>query len=631
MKQLLLVMALLFSQINYAKLPVESYAQLPDISKVNLSPSGNAVAFLKNYDGNLVLTVLDLTTNKSRMLLKADNKTVTLSWYNWANDKVLLIGANYTNRHRTVKYSTSRLFKFDLNDPDNDLERLNTPKRHDKDAQFQASIISLLPEKPNKVLVQTAFDVDNKPTVYELDINKNRRKRIARANSKVQYWLADRQGNIRLGYGIDELHASYYLYDDDSNKLTELYTFQARGPEAIRILGFDKDPNIVYLTALHNGKQALFKADITQKPMLPELIFSDPDYDFDGRIHYSAKDGRAIGFSHSNLANSRVYWDEDHQLLQRSLKAALPEYDLVVIDMSRDGQKYIAYGDSNADSGTYLLGDRENKSLVGFGRLYPDIIGEKLLGKTKLNFQARDGLEIEAFLTLPSDFNAASPAIILPHGGPHARDYSGFDYWSELFASRGYVVLQPNFRGSFGYGFDFLREGERGWGGKMQDDLQDAASYLIKNDYALADKICIAGGSYGGYAALMAVVKHPETFQCAASFAGVTDLEDIVQRARYFTNKELIRDQFGEDYDKLEQQSPVNFAKKITRPVLLVHGDDDKIVDVSHSRKMADELEDHDKPVTYIELEDGNHHLSYQGHRIETMEAFLAFFEKHLM
>ncbi|MEJ6474672.1 S9 family peptidase [Pseudoalteromonas piscicida] len=628
-KAILFVFSLVLSLSAYAQLPIKSYAQLPNISQVALSPSGKAVAYLQNYDGKLVLTVHDLKTHKKKLVLQTDNKSIALSWYDWATDDLLIFGANYTEVQRGVKYTSSRLFRYDLRDPTEKLVQINQPYRNQRLAQFQDSVLSLLPQQPNKVLVQTDFDIPNKPSVYLLDLLRDRRQKLVRGRRKIASWIADQQGNVRIGYGIDGINAYYMLYDNNTKDLTELYTFQARGPEAIHILGFDKDPNIIYLTALHQGKTALFKADITQRPMLPKLVFSDPDYDFDGSIIYS-HDGRAIGFSHSNVENSRVYWDEDRKLLQRSLKAALPSYDTVIISMSADNKKYIAYGDSDQDSGTYLFGDRETKSLIGLGRLYPDITGEQYLGKYRVSFKARDGLEIEGYLTLPKQFTAAAPTIVFPHGGPYARDYAGFDYWSELLASRGFVVFQPNFRGSFGYGFDFLTEANEDWGGKMQDDLQDAANWLIKENYALKDKICIGGASYGGYAALMAVIKHPETFKCAASFAGVTDLESIVSRARFFTNKELVRDQFGQDMDKLAAQSPVNYAKQINRPILLIHGDDDKVVPVGHSRDMANELEDYDKAFKYIELEDGNHHLSYQEHRINTLTAFLEFFEQHL-
>jgi len=155
--------------------------------------------------------------------------------------------------------------------------------------------------------------------------------------------------------------------------------------------------------------------------------------------------------------------------------------------------------------------------------------------------------------------------------------------------------------------------------------------YAKEQGYTTKNKMCIAGGSYGGYAALMALVKHPDTFQCAASFAGVSDLDAIYSSARYFTNKDIVRKQIGTDRDKLEQVSPINFAGKMTKPVLLIHGSEDSVVSVKHSRLMAEELEDAEKEVKYIELKDGSHYLKYQPYRVRTLQEMLAFFDKHLM
>ncbi|MCF2919699.1 prolyl oligopeptidase family serine peptidase [Pseudoalteromonas sp. APAL1] len=282
--------------------------------------------------------------------------------------------------------------------------------------------------------------------------------------------------------------------------------------------------------------------------------------------------------------------------------------------------------------GTYMLGNRDTNELTVFVSAFPDIDDTVYSGKKKISYKARDGLTIEGYLTLPVGYKKGDklPTIVFPHGGPMARDYADFDYWTALLAYNGYAVLQPNFRGSSGYGHEFEMAAVQGFGKEMQDDLQDAANWLVGEGIAKKDKICIGGASYGGYAALMAVVKHPETFKCAASFAGVTDLERIVSKARYFTNKEIVRKQFGTDGDKLEKVSPVNFAKQINRPVLLVHGSDDNVVPVYHSREMEDELKDEGKDVTYIELEDGDHYLSHQPYRIKTLKAFLEFFDKNL-
>lgn len=164
----------------------------------------------------------------------------------------------------------------------------------------------------------------------------------------------------------------------------------------------------------------------------------------------------------------------------------------------------------------------------------------------------------------------------------------------------------------------------------MQDDLQDAASWMVEQNYADAKRICIVGASYGGYAAMMALSKHPETFKCAASFAGVMDLEHIVKRARWYTNGDIIRKQFGTDMNKLSETSPINLAAKITKPVLLVHGTDDKVVPVLHSREMYNELKGKDRPVKYVELDGGNHHLSYEQHRQTTLAELVSFLKSNL-
>jgi dipeptidyl aminopeptidase/acylaminoacyl peptidase len=263
---------------------------------------------------------------------------------------------------------------------------------------------------------------------------------------------------------------------------------------------------------------------------------------------------------------------------------------------------------------------------------YPLINKNNYASKEKVQYKARDGVTIEGYLTMPIGDHEGKklPAIIFPHGGPMSRTLAGFDYWAELFANRGYLVFQPNFRGSSGYGYDFEMAAIGGWGKAMQDDLQDAAHWLIDKNIVNSEKICIGGGSYGGYAALMAAVKHGETFKCAASFAGVSDLELIISRAQSFSNSAVVEKQLGNDSDKLADVSPVNFAKDINIPILLIHGTEDRIVDVEHSQDMAEELEDYDKEVKYVEIEGANHFLSVQKHRIQTLEEMVMFFDKHL-
>jgi len=618
---------------NATPLPIKSYGSLPAISNIKLSPNGNRLAMIKNNHGVLILTVYDFTDGSNKAIIQADNVDVVLNWYAWGNDDVLLISAAYPTRQRQVKYTSTRLLKYDLSKKEG-TKVLVKPKdaRNERHAQFQDNIISFLPAQPDKILMAIDYETPNRPSLYEVNIRTNSRKRIKRSKSYVEDWYADQQGSPRIAIGRDETKIFYKLYDKNGDKQRDLWSYEIFEKNVVHVLGFDLDPTLLYIRALHQGRYAIFKVDITDESLKRELVYADEKYDVDGSLIYSPKTGEVVGLSHSSENDNKVYWNKEYLALKRGLNKAIPDSTNTIISMSKDLNKYVLFSRSKKAAGDYYLGNRKSQDLSYLASLYPDVTDKNYATKKKVHYIARDGLEIEGYLTKPMNVEAKNlPAIILPHGGPMARDYGGFDYWAELFANRGYVVFQPNFRGSSGYGYDFEMAAIEGWGQAMQDDLQDATKWLVKQDIIDPKRVCIAGASYGGYAALMAAVKHPKEFKCAASFAGVSDIELIIRNARRFTNNEIVKKQFGTDEDKLESVSPVNFAEDIIIPILLVHGTDDRVVPVRHSRDMADELEDYDKDVRYVEIEDANHHLSVQKHRIQTLEEMVSFFDKHLM
>jgi dipeptidyl aminopeptidase/acylaminoacyl peptidase len=637
-KQVLLLLFILFSfsavSAQNASLPIESFAALKRFSNVKLSPNGENIAYITNMKGELYLIVKDLATGKRVPIIKSNNHEVFLDWYSWANDDVILIGARYIQYERGgFRYTKTSMLSYNLKTKEPVKAALKAVDlRNEKQPQFSDQVLSFFPQEKNKIIVQGDFKIPNTPGVYELDLTTLRKRKIQKARRDVVFWFVDRQGKVRIAKKMDGTQLSYELFDEKEDDWVPLFDYEVFSVQSVSILGFDKDPNQLYITAIEDGRTALFKYDLTTKKR--SLIYSNPEYDFTGGIFYSAITGEVAGFTDPHIEDGVKYWDEDLNKLQRSLRTALPkdEYEIDIVSTSKDQQKYVLYVSSDDTSGTYLLGDRKKGELISFADSYPDINDAVYAGKKNISYTARDGLKIEGYLTLPVGYKKGDklPTIVFPHGGPMARDYANFDYWTALLAYHGYAVLQPNFRGSSGYGYEFLMQSIQGFGLAMQDDLQDAANWLVEEGIADGDKICIGGASYGGYAALMAVVKHPETFKCAASFGGVSDLEHIVSKARYFTNKKIVRKQFGTDSDALEASSPVNFAKQMNRPILLIHGSDDSVVPVYHSREMADELEDEDKEVTYIELEDGDHYLSYQPYRIQTLQAFLDFFDKHL-
>jgi dipeptidyl aminopeptidase/acylaminoacyl peptidase len=614
-------------------LPISAYGHLPMVSNVQLSPNGNRIAMLKNLNGNQVLMTYNLVNGESQAILQSDNIKITLNWYVWGNDDVLLISTGSLSKEGTTKYTTTRLYKYDLS-ADKELSLLVKPKKSHKEkgTQIQDNVISLMPGEPDKILMAINFEHWSKPSLYEVNIRTKQRSRVKRYKTYIDDWYADQQGKPRITYKVDDTEISYKLFNTAGELERDLWSYEVFEQDVVNILGFDVDPNILFIQALHQGKYAVFKVDLTDKELSRELVFADANYDVNGSLIYSPKTGAVVGLSHEGDNDNKIYWDKEYLAFKQALNAALPDSDNTIISMSKNQNKYVLYSSSMQRPGDYLLGDRKNKKLEFLASLYPEIDASNYATKELVQYEARDGLQIEGYLTTPLNTpkNAKLPAIIFPHGGPMARDYAGFDYWSELFANRGYLVFQPNFRGSSGYGYEFEMASVKGWGLAMQDDLQDATHWLIKQGLVDAKKVCIAGASYGGYAALMAAVKHSDTFKCAASFAGVTDLEQIIRDANAFSNKKVVRKQIGTDSDQLEATSPVNFANKINVPILLIHGTDDQIVPVKHSQVMAAALAQQNKQVDYIEIEEANHHLSNQGHRIKTLEAMADFFAKHL-
>ena len=275
------------------------------------------------------------------------------------------------------------------------------------------------------------------------------------------------------------------------------------------------------------------------------------------------------------------------------------------------------------------MGDRRNNKLVPIARRYEKLPPEWMAEKQHRVYQARDGLSINAYLTLPIATKKPFPTIIFPHGGPAAFDGFGFDYWVQFFANRGYAVLQMNFRGSSGYGFDF-QAAAKGWGQEMQTDIEDGTRWLIQQGIADPQRICVVGASYGGYAALMEAARHSSLYQCALSFAGVFDLPYLLDSNMVYLNSEVIRQQFGANKKILRENSPINLVDDIRIPVLLAHGDGDRVVSVQQSRRMYKAMQRAGKSAIYLELEGGNHYLSDESDRIELFRAMDSYLQRHL-
>jgi len=612
-------------------LPVEAFGRLPAAEQVRLSPDGEYIAYLGNTGGSSFVASIHIESGEKKYLVHTNNQKFRLGWFAWANNKTLLISASYPMQGLQIKYGESRLLKVPA-DGSAPAEPLLLQRSGEIQSQFQSNVIDMLPDDPDHILMGLMVNRRHKYAVYKVSLKADRKRHlIYSGKTNIGGWMTDQQHRVRVGFGRDDTRMFTRLLDLNSNKWRNILEYELFSEPEITPLGFGLDPDELYIRADNNGRYGIFKLDLTQPDFPRELVFHDPDYDVEGRLIYSDKTGDVIGVYHGEADGAKVYFDSSYRQFQLALDSAIPDAYNAVASYSADERKYVLFTSNSVQPGAYYLGNRDTKKLSFLLDQYPMLYQQALSDHTKITYQARDNTEIEGYVTLPHQgIRHGNPAIVMPHGGPMARNYGGFSWFTQFFASRGYVILQPNFRGSSGYGFEFEMASVQGWGGAMQDDLADGAQWLVENYSVDRDRICILGSSYGGYAALMAAVIQQDSFKCAASFAGVSDVEAIVRYARRFSNYEVVAKQFGDNRRALAERSPLKLASQIDIPVLLLHGDKDLVVDVSQSRNMYKALQKHNKQVEYIELENGSHYMEIEANRLAILTAFEAFLDKHL-
>ncbi len=617
-------------------LPVKAFASLPDTSQMRLSPNGMKVASLRRLETEerkgTIIEILDLETDKRTYPIYADNKKYEINWIAWANNKQMLVSAEFPAVRFGVPTTETRLLILDTHTKKT---RNAIPKRYydrfNYMPQIQDQIVDMLPKDDQHFLLQVDGYTPGDDTVYKVALNKSKIRMVQSSKPKIRSWMTDRQHNVRIGHHWEDTDYKIIHRFPGTKKWQTLWEFESFADNQAWPLGFAQNPDHLYVKALYKGKYAVFLVNLRDTNLEKKLIHHNEHYDIDGRLIYSQVEQKVVGITEPSNSGY-TFWDEKYKAIQRSVSQGLPDTDNYITSMSQDERRFIILATNSTDPGMYLLADRDKNTMTPIGLRYSALDPKSMAVKQAISYKARDGLEIEGFLTLPhgQETHTKLPTIIFPHGGPISHNGNGFDYWTQFFANRGYAVLQMNFRGSSGYGHDFMKAGLKSWGLAMQDDVEDGTRWMIEQGYADPEKICIVGGSYGGYAALMGAVKTPDLYKCVVSFAGITDLARLVRSRQNYLSGEIVKEQIGSKRSDLKTRSPVNHAETISAPVLLIHGDKDRRVSVVQSRKMRNALQKARKDITYIELKDGSHYLSINKNRIATFEAMDNFLAEHL-
>lgn len=634
----LLLLAVLTVSTSVAEAPIEAFARLPTFTDLAVSPGGRFLAARANTNNTYIVSVFEVTATGMKYVYGfRENDELSVDWFRWVSSERLLASIAFTGKRRArrvLQTEERRLVSLDTSTAT--LIPLFRNKRGELPVQIQDRIVSFLPDDPDHVLVQYSRSDLAAPNVYKVDVTKDsRHKLVQRGRNGILRWTADASGNIRLGLGLKAKTGPILIIRREGETDWRNLSHRVSQPgTTFEPQGFSQDPDKLFVTTNHEGDPSgLYLFDYVTDQFGP-LIFKHPSVDISSvNIDEKTSELMSVNFVENDLATKRFSERPIREDIRR-LHEQFSGMSLSTRSISADGQHAVVRVRGESDAGRYLLYDGTSDVAIKLPAQYTELDGVPLGRTLATEYVARDGLIIPAYVTLPPGLDALEdardlPFVIYPHGGPAARDFLRFSFRVQFLVSRGYGVLQMNFRGSSGYGQKFRDAGNREWGQAMQDDITDGAKWLVENNYADPDRLAILGGSYGGYAALMGAVKTPDLYQCAVSFAGVSDLPELLLRRRRYVGGSYATRFIGDlwkDRKMLAANSPARRADEITIPVLLMHGDQDTVVRVDQSKKMAKQLRKHDKDYKFIELEDGDHYLSlYENrlHYLTEVEQFL--------
>ncbi|MGE0386474.1 MAG: alpha/beta fold hydrolase [Gammaproteobacteria bacterium] len=609
-------------------LPVQYFARLPSMNLVTLAPGGERLAFFQNRDGVRELALQNWDGSGRRVLYENRDPGTDLNWFEWAGDDRLLVSVQSQRVRFKIPVGESRLLVIDAGT--GSARPLYRDPPHWA-PQFGDQIVHLDPADARHLLLAADFEQPMADDVYRVDIATGRYERVVRRRSGIHRWLADGAGEVRVAVTNRGRNLQVWVRDPGARRWRQAWQYDPMAGPGPSPIAFGSDPYTLYVSAPHEGRHAVFAADLHQLPPRLTLVASDPRYDIRGRAILSPATRDFVGVYYNAERPRAVFWNERMRALQEDLDRRLPDTVNLIASLSRDEQRAVVFAYEAREPGRYYTLDRRTDRLEPMGTAYPEIDPALLAPKRLVRFAARDGLELEGYLTLPAGRDPTRlPAVILPHGGPGFRDSGGFDYWSQFLANRGYAVLQVNYRGSTGYGIDFQRMADGNWGKSMQDDVTDATRWLIGQGTADPGRICIVGASYGGYAALMGAIRSPDLYRCAVSFGGVTDLELFKRNHRFFASYYRLEQQLGTDSADLQLNSPALQVERIKVPVLVVHGDRDRVVPPEHSASLVAGLERLKVPHRYLLQAGGDHFLSTERQRTEFFEAMGDFLRQYL-
>ena len=581
-----------------------------------------------NVKGKDVVGVMGIDGKNIRALPAGEK--FEINWYRWAGNDVLLISIGKVVFVRGQEVWQTKLLAFD---------RATGALRFigGENQGFTGDDLLWVDPAGKSILLAFQRTIHDYPSVFRIELATNAAERVVGDREGVWDWYADQDGTVRAGIGATDSRWFMIYRAGETDKWRTVVKAKVddedAGFDAFRIfVGSDQGYRVMLNEA--TGRLALYAFDFAKRER-GALVFESTTNDIDD--FDTEAGGTKLAATWFTEDVSKVHWfDPAMKKVQAALDKAVPGAQPRIVSRSRDDTVMLVRVGSASDPGGFYVFDAKQKKLSPFGAVNDKLDPAALAPSRYVSYRARDGLEIPAYLTLPLGRGVKNlPLIVMPHGGPYdVRDDGSYDPDVQFLANRGYAVLQPEFRGSGGYGKAFYEKGEGQWGRAMQDDLDDAMDWLARQGTIDPKRVCVVGGSYGGYAALWGAVRNPERYRCAASFAGVSDLpRQLNYQVTFGISKRYRKDWRrivrGEEAFDLRTVSPLHSVARLTVPVLLMHGDDDQRVPFNQSRLFADKLKATGKTYEFYPLKGEGHGFSTSANHQQWLDRLEAFLAKH--
>lgn len=618
-----------------------------EYSDVKISPTGKYLSAITSVEGKNVLLVLDTQTKKLLNAIRFPGNA-QVGDYEWANSERLVLAKEYLKGWQdtpiyygelmAVNADGSRkayLFGFESGEQQTGSNiKKNTPMR------ASAFILDPLPDDERYMLVNAIpwndrinLDFELSQDVYRVDLFNGTRKRITGSPIGRARFMTDHDGEVRFVAGEDKQNITKVFYRKDGNWVnTDKLNL---GLADFKPLSFADDKNTIYAAGRSQGETlGVYKINLETGDKT-EIIQDENVDPSNFWINGTNKQLYAVEFENGYPSYAFVDNEDSHAKLLKDLLGALPGHQVRIVSETRDAAKLVVLAFNDRNPGDYYIFDTKTLKLEYLAAAKKWLDPEQMADVKPISFTSRDGKQLHGYLTLPFGKEAKNlPLVVNPHGGPHGiRDWWGFDPQNQYLASQGIAVLQVNFRGSGGYGDQFERAGYQKWGSDIQHDIIDATQYVIDQGFADKERICIVGGSFGGYSALQSAVLAPDMFKCAIGVAGVYDLELMFNEgdvANSRSGTSYLKDVLGQDKAVLKAMSPSENVDKLKANILLVHGGEDERAPIEQLESLEKGLKAHNYPYQKLVMDNEGHGFYNDEHRAKYYEQMLSFLKTNL-